>query len=286
MISCTYLIFGDLHGRVLPAFRLALAWQREHGERLDGLLQVGDLGYFPDASRLDKATKRHAERDPLELGTQLIAVPSREADTLFAEPDLPQALWFTAGNHEDYDALEALARGPGAGPDDFSVDCYGRVFCLRDGHVASLPGGLCVGALWGIDGEGPNARRKADPRGRIRQRSAWNLCLSTFDVLLTHDSPPDVIYPGSGCAHVRMVLEEAKPAFAFFGHYHPGDRLVFGEIGPTRYHHLHGLEFHGRGGSAEAGSVGVLRKDEQGSCFEYLSPDWLRTVTRHNWQHR
>ena len=47
-----YLIFGDLHGRILPAFRLAMAWEREHGLRLDGLLQVGDLGYFPDPARV------------------------------------------------------------------------------------------------------------------------------------------------------------------------------------------------------------------------------------------
>ena len=26
----SYLIFGDLHGRVLPTFVLARAWQREH----------------------------------------------------------------------------------------------------------------------------------------------------------------------------------------------------------------------------------------------------------------
>ncbi len=66
-----YLIFGDLHGRILPAFRLAMTWEREHGLRLDGLLQVGDLGYFPDPARLDKATARHAAADPLELGACL-----------------------------------------------------------------------------------------------------------------------------------------------------------------------------------------------------------------------
>src|SRR3954452_23284936 len=98
MGATTYLVFGDLHGRILPAFRLALAWQREHGERLAGLLQAGDLGYFPDASRLDKATKRHAEKDPLELGALQIAAPSPMADVVFAESDLPEALWFTAGN--------------------------------------------------------------------------------------------------------------------------------------------------------------------------------------------
>src|SRR5262249_26361184 len=106
----TYLVFGDLHGRILPAFALARAWQREHEEPLAGLLQVGDLGYFPFSSRLDKATKRHAQRDTLELGAQLVVRPSREADELFADPDTPPTLWFIAGNHEDYEAL---------------ADCYG-----------------------------------------------------------------------------------------------------------------------------------------------------------------
>src|SRR5262245_48103138 len=125
-MALTYLVFGDLHGRVLPAFRLALAWQREHGERVAGLLQVGDLVYFPDPSRLDKATRRHALHDPQELGAGQLANPGPEADALFAEPDLPEALWFTAGNHEDFEALEAVAHGGGHTPDDFPVDYYGR----------------------------------------------------------------------------------------------------------------------------------------------------------------
>jgi hypothetical protein len=44
MCPATYLIFGDLHGHVLPAFKLAQAWAREHDVALAGLLQVGDLG--------------------------------------------------------------------------------------------------------------------------------------------------------------------------------------------------------------------------------------------------
>ena len=76
----TFMIFGDLHGRVLPAFALARAWQLDHGETLDGLLQVGDLGYFPDSTRLDKATKRHAQRDLMELGAQLVTRRTPEAD--------------------------------------------------------------------------------------------------------------------------------------------------------------------------------------------------------------
>ena len=64
MSKRNYLVFGDLHGRILPAFKLASVWAREHATPIDGIIQVGDLGYFPDLSRLDKATQRHAEKDP------------------------------------------------------------------------------------------------------------------------------------------------------------------------------------------------------------------------------
>ena len=115
MRPATYLVFGDLHGRVLPAFRLAQAWSREHGVTLDGLLQVGDLGVFLDPSRFDKATKRHAEKDSLECGVRLVAEPSEEADAVFADEPCPGAMWFTAGNHEDYELLKDWERGAGPG---------------------------------------------------------------------------------------------------------------------------------------------------------------------------
>ena len=130
MSIARYLIFGDLHGRILPAFCLAMTWEPEHGMRLDGLLQVGDLGYFPDLARLDKATARHAADDPLELGASLVAGPSRDADAVFRGDDPPPTLWFTAGNHEDLGVM-----GPILAP------FWGQV-CGRDGDIGELPGDL------------------------------------------------------------------------------------------------------------------------------------------------
>jgi hypothetical protein len=285
MTTSNYLVFGDLHGRILPAFRLALAWQREHGERLTGLLQVGDLGFFPDPSRFDRATARHAARDPLEGGAALVARRSPEADALFGEADLPEALWFVQGNHEDFEALDALVHGPGCTPDDFPVDDYQRVRCLRDGHVLSLPGGLRVGGLWGI-GQAPGARRRAHPRARLNPRSATRLLGARFDVLLSHESPLDAVFPDSGSEAISSVLRQARPAFAFFGHYHGLGRQVLGDFGPTAVYHLEGLEFRGKGHTAEEGCAGLLRWAERGGTFEYLPPAWLRTFTRHNWAQR
>src|SRR5205085_9950472 len=127
---------------------------------------------------------------------------------------------FTAGNREDHDALQRLAHGRGASPDDFPVDYYRRVRCLRDGGVAVLPGGLRVGALWGIDDKAPKARRRYGPQARIRQRSATALCGEGCDVLLTHESPRDAMMLDSGSDAISAVLALAQPHLALFGHYH------------------------------------------------------------------
>jgi hypothetical protein len=283
--SWTYLVFGDLHGRVLPAFRLASAWARDHKETVAGLLQVGDLGFFPDPTRLDKATRRHAAADPMELGTQLVTEPNKQADAVFAEETVADGLWFTQGNHEDFEALALLTHGAGSGPDDFPVDAYRRVFCIRDGHVTVLPGGLRVAALWGVQSRAADAQRMDRFPGRIRDRSAWELTLSSFDVLLTHDAPRGFVYPAAGSNMIRLVIEEARPSFAFFGHYHPSE-LVIGRIGSTQVAHLHGLELRGPDGTAEEGSVGVLRWSGTAGTFEFVDARWLKSFTRHNWMYR
>lgn len=288
MSACTYLVFGDLHGRLLSAFRLASAWAREAGVRVDALLQVGDLGWFPDPAKLDKATQRHADKDALELGAQLLAEPNQLADEILAEENGSAGIWFTAGNHEDYESLEFWQQGVGPHADSFCVDAYCRVRCIRDGRTTALPGGLTVGALWGIDGQAPNARQKTPPRARLRSRSATNLAGEAFDVLLTHDGPRDAVFADAGSNDLTALVGLAQPAFAFFGHYHTALRRIAGEFGRTQVYHLAGLELREHGGRAEAGSVGVLTwdGDRQQGDFSYLEDSWLRTFTRHNWRYR
>ncbi|HEY7426494.1 MAG TPA: hypothetical protein VH682_19830 [Gemmataceae bacterium] len=281
MAETLYLVFGDLHGRILPAFRLAAAWARDHDCRIDGLLQVGDLGYFPDVSQLDKATRRHAADDPLELGALCVAEPSQEADRVFAEECVPEALWFTAGNHEDHAFLQSLAHG-----DVFMVDAYQRVRCIRDGHIAHLPGGLRVGALWGIDGQAAVRRRHAPSHCLIQAESALRLACSTFDVLLTHDSPLDAIIPNAGSQDILDIIQAARPAFAFFGHHKGCGHQVEGDFGAAQVYHLAGMELRESRHRAEEGSVGVLRWDGVCGSFTYVNPAWLRTFTRYNWRSR
>jgi hypothetical protein len=287
MSMARYLIFGDLHGRILPAFRLAMRWEREHGARLDGLLQVGDLGYFPDIARLDKATARQAADDPLELGTCLVVEPNREADEVFhGECGPPPTLWFTAGNHEDFAALAERERGGERRGASFAVDAYGFVRCLRDGRVETLPGPVRVAALWGIDDQAPNTRRKTPERGRIRESSITALAGSAFDVLISHDGPRDAVLAGSGSEGLDVLIDLARPAFAFFGHYGSRYGRVVAMTGETQVYQLAGFEMRRDGSCAEAGSVGLLTREAGSGTFEYLDGSWLRGFTRHNWRHR
>jgi hypothetical protein len=57
-------------------------------------------------------------------------------------------------------------------------------------------------------------------------------------------------------------------------------------MGATRVYHLRGLEFAGRGHTAEPRTLGVLRWQESSGRFEYVAADWLRTFTRENWETR
>jgi Icc-related predicted phosphoesterase len=281
-MSATYLVYGDLHGRVLPAFAIARAWQRDHDEEVTALLQVGDLGYFPHADRLDRATKRHAKADPLELGVQQIVRASMEADELFEDPQTPGRLWFIAGNHEDYEALTERYGMPGSTDNDFPVDVYDRVRCVVSGHVCTLPGDLKVGGLWGIDGFAPKARRNVTATIRLDEKHAKRLAMQPMDVLLTHESPRDAVWVDAGSEAISLVIEQAQPSFSFFGHYHEEGRLSDCHFGQTQVFHMAGLEFRSRGKTAEFGSVGVLRLPER--TFEYVELDWLQKLHRDNWR--
>lgn len=51
-------IFADIHGKFLLPFKLVHHYQTLTGEKIDGILQCGDMGAFPDKNRMDKATPR------------------------------------------------------------------------------------------------------------------------------------------------------------------------------------------------------------------------------------
>lgn len=282
--DATYsLVFGDLHGRILPAFALARRYQDEFQHQLSGLLQVGDLGYFPDTTRLDSASRRHAAMDPLELGMSEFNAANHAAGRFFQSFDPLVRLHFVAGNHEDHELLQRHRRSRDPA---WPVDDFHRLWCLDDGAVHKLSSGLRVGSLWGIDGVAPKARRIRSERIRIDPSAAERLCAEPrFDVLLTHESPRDAIWLDSGSLEISAIIDRVQPQLAFFGHYHTPGRLSECDFGRTKVFWMSGMELQHHGGAAEPQSVGMLKHAGSTCEFSYLPADWLAGFTRSNWYH-
>jgi len=279
-----FLVFGDLHGRILPAFRFGSYWARRTGREVTALLQVGDMGYFPDISRMDKASIRHAKDDPMELGAMDVATRTDIADRVFDDdPHCPPGLWFTAGNHEDFDELERFAQTAGRQA-DFAVDAYCRVRGIKDGEVHPFDCGLRTAAVWGVDGGGANSRHNLPPRGYISERAVSQLTTEVFDVLLMHDAPEGAKRVGYGSELLRTLIELAQPPFAFFGHYRGDGSRIEQPYGRTEVYHLAGFELRTRDGHPESGSVGVLEWHNGEGTFAFVSDEDLRSFTRHNWK--
>jgi hypothetical protein len=282
--SAVFLVFGDLHGRILPAFRFASYWTKRNHRAVTALLQVGDMGYFPDISRMDKASIRHAKDDPLELGAQDVATRTDLADHVFDDdPFCPPGLWFTAGNHEDFEELERFAQASGKQA-DFAVDAYCRVRGIKDGAVHPFECGLKAAAVWGVDGGGPNARQNLPRRGYIHEHAVSQLTTEVFDVLLMHDAPEGAKRDGYGSELLRTLIELAGPQFAFFGHYRGDGSRIERDYGRTQVYHLAGFELRTRDGHPESGSVGVLEWANGEGAFAFVSDEELRPFTRHNWK--
>ena len=51
-------LFADIHGKFLLPFKLADLYQKKTGNKIDYILQCGDMGAYPNTKNLDKATIR------------------------------------------------------------------------------------------------------------------------------------------------------------------------------------------------------------------------------------
>jgi hypothetical protein len=75
-----FAVFGDVHGRIALMMTIARLWEHHGARRLSGVLQVGDMGAFPDHTRLDEATARMARDDADELGFASFCTPTDEGE--------------------------------------------------------------------------------------------------------------------------------------------------------------------------------------------------------------
>ncbi|SRR6266498_3204870 len=209
---------GDIHGRIFLALAAAAMWQQHSGQTFDLLLQVGDMGAYPDLNRVDPATDTYLALDPTEADfSRLVhadgerAAALRRLRTQFATP-----LYFIRGNHEDFAWLSQLRIDPATGT--APVDAFDLVHYVPDGSVRRFDG-LWVAFLGGEE------TTEGDP-GAIDQRAYTTLMdhrPGTVDVLITHDAPYglSIGYHGQvqGSQMITSLVEHLQPTFHITGHY-------------------------------------------------------------------
>jgi len=285
-------VFGDVHGRLTLMLTLAYAWMKHTDRTLSAILQVGDMGAYPDHNKLDSATRRHAKLDSDELGYVDYLTHEGEGAYFLDAPGPP--ILFNRGNHEDFDYLNRF-NCPS------TVDPWGRLWFLPDGSILTLTTDerdIHVGAFGGVEPpqEEPRGRgRLARKRHRRTQRAARSLKPKhfdprrapfaflgepTLDVLLTHAGPARDDLP-TGSPTIAGLSERLTPASHFFGHHHA-------VIGPTVTPYetlltgLDHLEFD-RAGHLKPNAWGILTLGDT-PTFEFMTEDnqpWLSAYTRH-----
>ncbi|HHO51271.1 MAG TPA: hypothetical protein ENK18_10455 [Deltaproteobacteria bacterium] len=295
-----FAVFGDVHGRVALMLTLARRWQQEARLPLDGILQVGDMGAFPDHDRLDRSTRRYARHDPDELGFRDFLSPSPDAVSLLSPPDTPPIV-FCRGNHEDFGYL-SQHREPSP------MDPWGKLWFVPDGQVLPWPIGapelLRIGAFGAAAPLRPPAaerrgrsarrsRRKADraelslsmgPRFRLKDlQRVLSAELGPIDVLLTHAGPLHPAWRG-GSPHLTRLAQALKPRVHLFGHHHQ----VVGPLSTPNgllvgLEHLEFIEDN----TLRPGAWGILSLDGASARFEWVDRQtypWVARFTRFSWR--
>ncbi len=270
---------------------MARLWEQQSGRRLAGILQVGDMGAFPDPARLDDATARMARSDPDELGFASYCVATEEGERYLGGPGVPVTV-FIRGNHEDFDYL-------GQFPEPEAVDPWNRLWYVPDGAVFELERGGRVIRIAGFGGISPRdevAKQSKKSRHAVAHAGSHGApdprCFSLedaalafsgeapIDILLTHAGPDHPDLPG-GSPALAALSRRLAPRAHLFGHHHvalgptegPGGGLLVG---------LDHLEF-GRRGELREASAGVLTLDGEATSFEVFEASrhpWLAGVRR------
>jgi calcineurin-like phosphoesterase family protein len=281
-------VFSDVHGRILLCFLLCARWERETGERIDAVLQAGDLGAFPSEEGMDRATLRHGRHDSTEFGFSTDFAHYRE-DVARALERTQCPLIFVRGNHEDQTWLDALER-QSDGP-LFPIDAYQRIYCLKTGVPYTLRAGDESLTVLGIGRVGPPIGETEPQKPKYIQEHEmerlYNLGPLSLVALLTHDVPLHSRQPYLGMEEIRLILDAYKPRYHFYGHTEEPYREQLDSNGVTRSLRLADLNWRDERtpGRLSPAVMGLLRwRSRDDNSFEVVDAPWLDEYNRWSWQ--
>jgi len=210
----TFAVFGDIHGALDKMFAVCESYENIYSEKIDYILQSGDLGVFHYGSKLDKTTKRFASKDPTELG----CMPYISGEKISQIPVI-----FVSGNHEDFDFLSCYQNN--------YIDPYNKIFYLKSGEIFIVEKGELQIKIAGLGGIQPkdNLGKLQQKCGKYLDPKAISKLLSyepgSIDIFLCHESPKTkqlcetMMSNECGSEEIREIIENLQPKFCFYGHY-------------------------------------------------------------------
>lgn len=228
---------GDVHGRVFHALAILVTWQMQTGRRFDLVIQVGDMGSFPDPARADAATMLHQSLDPAEADfARLLSPDGRLAARLRrVREHLAGPIHFLRGNHEDFAWLNTLpvdTQTQTAPVDPFDLFRY-----VPDGTILRA-GALRLAFLGGVEEQAGEAAIDAAAYAAV-----LDLGYGEIDVLVAHEGQYGTSIGFRGDVHGSMLMtrliERTQPDYFVFGHAH--QPIGPGQHGRTTYLGLDGL---------------------------------------------
>jgi predicted phosphodiesterase len=221
MIICAA---GDIHGAMNRMYEDVLAFEEALGVRFAWVLHVGDFGVWPDANRIDKATKKHDGAGDF---------PTWLAEGTAA----PRKTVFIKGNHEDFVWLDEQA----------DREVLPELFYLRNGTTMDLTEDrdtVRVGGVGGCYGPSDFDRHSKHLQGYAKRHYTRDEIEALsgrggIDILLVHDAPAGVRFErhrqGNGwvseAAGLDQLISDVRPKVCFFGHHHT---RVDGEVAGVR----------------------------------------------------
>jgi hypothetical protein len=235
-------VFGDTHGNLDVMYMLARQFEERTGFLLSWVIQVGDFGFWPTLSEVDRLTVRHANAlgvDPIGDFHKYVEDGNRA----------PYKTLVIRGNHEDQLFLMGHERRlQEEHPEDYFnryVEVAPNIFYLPDGHVVSLEGTRIAGLggafshktwrnwdYWDPGRQEETTTKYKETRPGIGQqtvrykekrrlthmtRDRWERLMGEqFDVLLTHDAPAGIGIVGSANAPIPDE-EKTEKIYGEFG---------------------------------------------------------------------
>lgn len=276
-------LFSDIHGKILLPFKLVDLYQKETGNKIDFILQCGDIGAYPNLENLDKATIKHAQYDRDELGFFDDFTKENQEIKSFLD-HLNINMICVRGNHEDHDFLDHLEK-ENLQNSLFPIDIYKKVFVCKSGLKQELVIENEVLTFVGIGRIGDRKGRSEKRFIQDYERTEIKKLLKTkdiFDVLITHDKD-DSGQRGYGMSEIRTVLDQVIFHYHFYGHTGEPFKQETDFNGITQSVKIKELEFN-ESGILEKGCMIIVIKENGKLDLEIVDQKLTNKMTKFNWK--